>query len=69
MLPSATDKSWTERAAFLKAFERLAPTDAPPIAEVFASVDKAFSECAPILKLSIPAEALVDVLDSDDDDV
>ena len=67
MLPSATDDSWTERDGFLKAFERLAPSDAPPLAEVFAAVDEAFSEFAPILKLSIPAEALADLLKTDDE--
>jgi len=62
MLPTARDPSWNERIKFLGAFERLAPADAPPISEVFASVDSAFSEFAPILKLAIPAAALVDIL-------
>lgn len=65
MLPSAKDGAWEEREAFLEAFQRLAPANAPSIREVFASVDAAFSDFAPILKLAIPAEALVDVLDAD----
>jgi HD-like signal output (HDOD) protein len=64
MLPTAADKCWNERAAFLEAFKRLAPADAPTVSEVFAMVDESFTEFAPILKLAIPAEALVDVLES-----
>jgi HD-like signal output (HDOD) protein len=69
MLPTARDPSWNERAAFLEAFARLAPADAPPVAEVFASVDTAFGEFAPILKLAIPAAALVDILATEDAEV
>jgi len=65
LLPSATDKCWDERDAFLAAFHRLAPANAPPIREIFASVDAAFGDFAPILKLAIPAQALVDVLEPD----
>jgi len=65
MLPSAKDDLWDERDVFLAAFERLAPTSSPSIHSILASVDEAFGEFAPILKLAIPARALVDVLEAD----
>lgn len=66
LLPTARDPSWNERSPFLAGFAQLAPDDAPPVADVFASVDTAFGEFAPILKLAIPAEALVDALATED---
>jgi len=65
LLPSATDDWWDERETFLAAFHQLAPAKAPPIREIFASVDAVFGDFAPILKLAIPARALVDVLEAE----
>ncbi len=63
LLPSTCDDCWVEREAFTTAYGQLAGQNAPTPQDVFTAVDKAFAEFAPILKLAVPAKALVECLE------
>src|SRR5438067_1903843 len=58
LLPAAHDDEWYEREKFLSAYKHLSGGHTP-IAEVFALVDRGFTEFAPVLKLATPAKSLV----------
>jgi len=57
LLPANHDHEWYERAKFLGAYEKLSG-GRKPIAELFAQIDKEFTEFAPVLKLATPAKTL-----------
>jgi HD-like signal output (HDOD) protein len=57
LLPAAQDDQWYERSKFLSAYERLS-AGKKPVEELFAQIDREFSEFAPVLKLAAPAKSL-----------
>jgi HD-like signal output (HDOD) protein len=57
LLPANHDGEWFERQKFLAAYEKLSRGQ-KPIADLFAGIDKEFTEFAPVLKLSTPAKSL-----------
>ena len=59
-LPSTFDRQWAERESFAEAYAALAGKDAPAVAGVLEEVDRDFGEFAPILKLAVPAQTLVE---------
>ena len=62
LLPAASDSQWSEREAFLAAFDQLAKKSGSTPQQIFAQLDKEFADFAPILKLATPAKSLVDHL-------
>ncbi len=58
LLPTGSDPTWTDAAAFDDAFHRWCPQNQQPITELLAQVDQEFTEFAPVLKLATPAKSL-----------
>ena len=67
LLPSAFDGGWNEKGKFVKAYEKLCKADGTALAKTLEKVDSEFEEFAPVLKLSVPAQSLVDALSSKQD--
>lgn len=65
LLPAAIDEEWHDRERFLAAYERCAPSDAPPAASFFRTIDEEFTEFAPVLKLAAPAKPLAEWFESE----
>ncbi|TWT38371.1 HDOD domain-containing protein [Blastopirellula retiformator] len=61
LLPASNDDAWADRDAFIQYYEQLRG-DGPSIEELLAQIDVEFEEFAPVLKLSTPAQSLVDTL-------
>jgi HD-like signal output (HDOD) protein len=61
LLPAANDEVWHERQKFLSSFESL-NGGRGSVAEVFAQIDREFTEFAPVLKLGAPGKLLVNHL-------
>src|SRR6476659_2913165 len=61
LLPAAHDNRWYERDKFMSAFDTLTGSRGS-VAEVFAQIDREFTEFAPVLKLATPGKVLVDHL-------
>ncbi len=62
LLPPVGDRTWWEWSAFQRHYHAHEEADVPPPEEILAEVDRQFADLAPTLKLSIPAESLVDWL-------
>jgi HD-like signal output (HDOD) protein len=60
MLPTTSDKQWFECELFEKFFDRVLPKTAPSIVEILTLIDREFIEFAPVLKISNPAQSLVE---------
>ena len=60
LLPSAVDPSWPECSRLEEYYAKVSPEGSPPVADLLASVDREFSEFAPVLKLSAPNMTLVE---------
>jgi HD-like signal output (HDOD) protein len=61
LLPAAHDEMWYEREKFLSAFDTLT-RNRGSVVEIFAQIDREFTEFAPVLKLATPGKLLVDHL-------
>jgi HD-like signal output (HDOD) protein len=61
LLPSAHDEMWYEQQKFLSAFDTLTGNRGS-VAEIFAQIDREFTEFAPVLKLATPGKLLVEHL-------
>ena len=64
LLPSTCDAAWCDRTRFLDVYSALGGAKATSPREVFELVDTEFAAFAPILKLAVPATAMVDCLDA-----
>lgn len=62
LLPAGHDEEWYEREKFLAAYDQVGASRSKPVAELFAQIDKEFTDFAPVLKLATPAKALADHL-------
>lgn len=62
LLPSCADEQWGEREEFLNGFAKLSGQDESTLASLFAEVDEATVEFAPLLKLPAPKRPLMDYL-------
>lgn len=62
LLPSCSDQAWAEESEFLDGFARLSGQGLDELKQLFAEVDEAASEFAPILKLPAPKVVLVEYL-------
>ena len=60
MLPSTSDASWLECAAFETAYESVRPADSPTMVEVLSRIDEDFAHFAPFLNIVVPAKTLLD---------
>lgn len=60
LLPNCSDSTWFERPAFSKHYALVCPKGGQSIPELLGSVDKEFTEFAPVLKISAPAKTLVE---------
>ena len=65
LLPSTCDEQWLERDKFCKAYHDLLGASAVSLTQVFKTVDREFEEFAPVLKLAVPAQPLVDRLNGE----
>lgn len=59
LLPANHDEIWHERTKFLASFDKLATGRGVSAEQLFAQIDKEFTEFAPVLKLAVPAKTLV----------
>ena len=66
LLPSCSDDSWSERQQLVAGFIELAGRTESDLEKLFADVDEATIEFAPVLKLPVPKTALVAYLSDDD---
>ncbi|MHB8969204.1 MAG: HDOD domain-containing protein [Pirellulaceae bacterium] len=62
LLPSVQDENWFERELFVDSFCRLTGSAETQIRPLLAEIDAGFEEFAPVLKLGMPALALVECL-------
>lgn len=62
LLPSCSDDQWSEKDEFVAGFTKLTSQIDSQLAELFAAVDKATSEFAPILKLPVPKKTLAEYM-------
>jgi len=62
LLPSCSEDQWRERDEFIAGFEKLTGQSVTDLQAIFADVDEATAEFAPVLKLPVPKAALVDYL-------
>lgn len=60
-LPPVSDTVWHEQAIFELGYRRLFREGFPSAVETLAAVDQAFSEIAPLLRITIPGRSLVEV--------
>ena len=58
LLPTCKDEVWDEETEFLNGIERIAGSRTIDLFPLMASVDTAFEEFAPILKIQVPAKNL-----------
>jgi HD-like signal output (HDOD) protein len=63
LLPTIADPRWHERDQFENLYQRIAPLGSPSVVELFAQVDREFTEFAPVLRLAAPSRSLTDSLD------
>ena len=62
LLPSCSDEQWRERDEFVAAFLKISGQSESELNELFAKVDEATAEFAPLLKLPTPKISLVETL-------
>jgi HD-like signal output (HDOD) protein len=62
LLPSCCDESWDEQAEFVAAYGELTGQSNDDLVKLFAEVDEATTEFAPVLKLPVPKTTLVQSL-------
>jgi HD-like signal output (HDOD) protein len=60
LLPTTSDPIWTECASFEKYYQKVCPPQGPSMVEMLRTVDKEFSDFAPVLKIAEPATSLID---------
>lgn len=58
LLPPASDAVWVELPQFEQVYQTVCPPGGPSIVDILERTDAAFSEFAPVLKLSAPAKSL-----------
>ena len=62
LLPSCSDEEWSERSQFIAGYKQLTGKSEADLAQLFADVDSATAEFAPVLKLPIPKTSLAQCL-------
>lgn len=62
LLPSCSDESWGEQQQLVEGFSQIAGQDQSALEKLFAEVDEATIEFAPVLKLPVPKTSLVQYL-------
>jgi HD-like signal output (HDOD) protein len=62
LLPSCSDPQWGERDEFIAAFTKITGQSDSELLELFAKVDEATAEFAPLLKLPNPKTPLVETI-------
>jgi hypothetical protein len=58
LLPTCKDEQWDEETEFLNGIERISGSRFIDLVPLLASVDTAFEEFAPILKVQVPSKNL-----------
>jgi hypothetical protein len=64
LLPSVQDDAWCEREQFIDVFCRLTNSPESSLQPLLAEIDSGFEEFAPVLKLGMPAQSLVECLEN-----
>jgi HD-like signal output (HDOD) protein len=59
LLPASIDEAWPERSEFLEVFSAVSGGKKISAEAIFAAVDEAFKEFAPVLELTTPSQSLV----------
>jgi HD-like signal output (HDOD) protein len=62
LLPSCIDEEWGEQSEFVDGYKKLTGKNDSVLAELFAEVDQATADFAPVLKLPVPKMGLVQYL-------
>ncbi len=65
LLPSVQDDSWCEREQFVDVFCRLTGSPESSLQPLLAEIDSGFEEFAPVLKLGMPSQSLVECLENE----
>lgn len=60
LLPACDSNTWPEYRQFETHYERNRPRSAPSISDLLDSVDQQFTSFAPILRMNMPKESLID---------
>jgi HD-like signal output (HDOD) protein len=66
LLPSVQDDFWHERDEFTDVFCRLTNSPDTALKPLLAEIDSSFEEFAPVLKLGMPGQTLVDCLENEE---
>jgi HD-like signal output (HDOD) protein len=68
LLPSCSDETWDEKQQLVDAFSQLTGQNESALENLFAEVDEATCEFAPVLKLPVPKTSLVEYLQGEKTD-
>ena len=60
LLPTIDDTSWSEYGVFEKYYRKVRPASGPSIEDLLEQVDRQFTDFAPVLKIAVPENSLVD---------
>ncbi|MBN1911692.1 MAG: HDOD domain-containing protein [Pirellulales bacterium] len=60
LLPTTGDPTWPEFNQFEKYYDQVRPIGSPTVQELLGEVDREFAGFAPILKIAVPTQTLVD---------
>ena len=66
LLPSCSDEAWREKEQLVNGYIQLTSQDQAALEKLFAEVDEATREFAPVLKLPVPKTSLVEYLQNED---
>ncbi len=64
LLPSVQDDNWHDREQFMDVFCQLTNSQEAALTPLLAEIDAGFEEFAPVLKLGMPAQTLVECLEN-----
>ncbi len=60
LLPAAADPTWHERARFEEIYAGVTPAGSPSLVALLEQTDRGYAEFAPMLKVSVPRQSLVE---------
>ena len=60
LLPTTGDAAWTEHSVFEYYYQKVCPLGSPSLPELLGQIDQEFAGFAPVLRMSIPPNSLVD---------
>ncbi len=60
LLPAITDGDWNEQSVFQTHYQQVCPPGGPSIEQLLTKIDEEFADFAPVLRISAPANTLVE---------